>query len=108
MTTAPASLTSIVHHPDYAAAVPTPDHFLPLLYIAGLAQAAGTNAEILTAGYALGSLSMTAYGLDASTPPASAATAAGSGAHLPIRRRCPRTTRISEATRSAAPKPVRA
>jgi 4,5-DOPA dioxygenase extradiol len=63
MTTAPASLTSVVHHPDYAAAVPTPDHFLPLLYIAGLAQAAGTKAEILTAGYALGSLSMTAYGL---------------------------------------------
>ena len=83
MTTAPASLTSIVHHPDYAAAVPTPDHFLPLLYIAGLAQAAGTNAEILTAGYALGSLSMTAYGLDAPAPQPSSATAAGSGAHLP-------------------------
>ena len=83
MTTTPASLTSIVHHPDYAAAVPTPDHFLPLLYIAGLAQAAGTGAEILTAGYALGSLSMTAYGLDAAAPPTSAATAAGSGAHLP-------------------------
>ena len=83
MTTAPASLTSIVHHPDYAAAVPTPDHFLPLLYIAGLAQAADANADILAAGYVLGSLSMTAYGLDAPAPQPSSAAAAGTGAHLP-------------------------
>ncbi|HEX7029962.1 MAG TPA: 4,5-DOPA dioxygenase extradiol [Gammaproteobacteria bacterium] len=63
MTNAPADLPKLREHPDYAAAVPTPEHFMPLLYLAGLASAAGKPAETLIEGYAMGSLSMTAYTL---------------------------------------------
>ena len=42
-----------------------------LVYLAGLAHHAGTTANILVEGYALGSLSMTSYTLDCECPPAS-------------------------------------
>ncbi len=59
----PADLPSLAEHPDFRAAVPTPDHFLPLLYLGGLAAAAGAPAEVLVEGHAYGSISMTCYGL---------------------------------------------
>lgn len=78
MTGAPGEVLGLHSHRDYAAAVPTPDHFIPLLYVAGLAAAAGRPAQTLVEGYAYGSLSMTAYTLDAACPetPAGAAEAA--------------------------------
>ena len=64
----PHDIPSLASHPDYALAVPTPDHFLPLLYVAGLAAASQRPSEVLVDGYAYGSLSMTAYTLDAICP----------------------------------------
>ena len=63
MTSRPGDIAALVDHPDFAAAVPTPDHFIPLLYTAGIAAAAPGGAEALVRGYALGSLSMTCYGV---------------------------------------------
>ena len=62
MAEAPADVLKAVEHPDYPLAVPTPDHFIPLLYTAGLA-AAGNDAQALLRGYAMGSLSMSCYGV---------------------------------------------
>lgn len=58
----PAQILKLADHPDFPLAVPTPDHFIPLLYIAGLAAAEG-SARALVRGYSLGSLSMTCYGV---------------------------------------------
>ena len=59
----PADVTALDAHPDFRNAVPTPDHFIPLLYLAGLADASGDAADVLVDGYTYGSLSMTAYTL---------------------------------------------
>ncbi len=61
MTGAPGDIAKLGHHDDVDLAVPTPDHFLPLLYIAGLAAAGGENCEVLVDGLAMGSLSMISY-----------------------------------------------
>ena len=65
MTSAPDDLVSLQRHEDFTLAAPTPDHFIPLLYIAGLASAAAETASVLVDGYAMGSLSMTSYTLGA-------------------------------------------
>ena len=59
---APADILKVMEHPDYPLAVPTPDHFIPLLYLAGLAAGSGA-AEAIVRGYAMGSISMTCFGV---------------------------------------------
>ena len=62
---APEDILKLVEHPDYEAAVPTPDHFIPLLYIAGMAAEQNEILPALVRGYAMGSISMSCYGLEA-------------------------------------------
>ncbi len=57
----PDNIMRLRDHPDFAAAAPTPDHFIPMLYFAGLCSAADTTASVLVDGYTYGSLSMTSY-----------------------------------------------
>jgi 4,5-DOPA dioxygenase extradiol len=64
----PGDIASLQHHPEYLRAVPTPDHFLPLAYLAGVAAASGQGLDVLVDGYAYGSLSMTCFGIDAPCP----------------------------------------
>ncbi|MEA3039857.1 MAG: dioxygenase extradiol [Sphingomonadales bacterium] len=74
----PAAVLRLAEHPDYEKAVPTPDHFIPLLYLAGLAAASGEKVEPLVRGHALGSISMACYGVG--TGEACAGTAEGAAA----------------------------
>jgi 4,5-DOPA dioxygenase extradiol len=74
----PAAVGRLDAHRDYDHAVPTPDHFLPLLYLAGLADAGrsdGGTTDVLIDGCAYGSLSMTAYTLDLRCPGSGAGAA---------------------------------
>lgn len=61
----PAEAARLRGHADFGSAVPTPDHFIPLLYLAGLAGAAGgqDSVDVLVDGCTYGSMSMTAYTL---------------------------------------------
>ncbi len=81
----PHEIPSLLSHRDYRNAVPTPDHFLPLLYTAGLASVSDRPASTLVEGYAYGSLSMTSYGLDTRCPesPPGGEGAAPLGTELP-------------------------
>ncbi len=80
----PSAILRLAEHPDYELAVPTPDHFIPLLYLAGVAAADGAAVEPFVHGYAMGSLSMTSYQAGAADCPATREEgAAGLPANVP-------------------------
>jgi 4,5-DOPA dioxygenase extradiol len=61
----PGDILKLTEHPDFEMAVPTPDHFLPLLYLAGMASAESSEVEPLVRGGSMGSITMTSYGIGA-------------------------------------------
>ncbi len=63
MTGGPERFRELPEHHDFARAAPTPDHFLPLAYVAGLAEAQGGRADVVLEGCTMGSISMTSYAL---------------------------------------------
>ncbi|MCE5291717.1 MAG: 4,5-DOPA dioxygenase extradiol [Nocardiaceae bacterium] len=66
LTSRPFDIATLDGHRDYDLAVPTPDHFWPLLYVAGLA--GDEPLQPLVEGHAAGSISMAAYTLGLSCP----------------------------------------
>lgn len=64
MQTSPERISEVESDGNYSRAVPTPDHFLPLVYVAGVAAEAGTPGRVLIGGPQFGSLSMTSYVID--------------------------------------------
>lgn len=64
MTSDPAALPQIVNHPDWLKAAPTPEHFIPLLYLAGAAGEANSRCEVVVEGGTMGSLTMTSFIVD--------------------------------------------
>lgn len=81
MTSDPSHLPSVESHGDYRLSVPTTEHFLPLIYLAGLCSAANEPARAFAEGGQMGSITMTSYLLgDLELP---RAQADGSAAQLP-------------------------
>jgi 4,5-DOPA dioxygenase extradiol len=60
-TSAPERAASLASDPDFLRVAPTPEHFLPFLYIAGFGAQTRQPLEVLIDGYAFGSLSMTSF-----------------------------------------------
>ncbi len=60
----PGDIAELTRHRHYELAAPTPDHLLPLFYIAGHGSRCRHHHRVLLGGYAMGSLSMTSYVLD--------------------------------------------
>ena len=77
VTTRAADAPALMTHPDFLRAAPTPEHFLPLLYITGFAAGVGEAPKVLVDGYSYGSLSMTSYTIGVASPPASEAAPSG-------------------------------
>jgi 4,5-DOPA dioxygenase extradiol len=79
---APGEILSVTRHPDFGVAVPSTDHFVPLVYIAGVAFGGGSpglmhstsspgpsslqgerDVRVLVRGCTFGSISMTCFGV---------------------------------------------
>jgi 4,5-DOPA dioxygenase extradiol len=76
MTERPSEAPALREHADFRQSAPTPEHFIPLLHLAGLASASKQATQVLIDGYALGSLSMTSFTLGAERPTEAASATA--------------------------------
>lgn len=56
-----SQIAKLFEHRHHQLAAPTPDHLLPLFYLAGLAAAADRPTRTLQEGYQMGTLSMTSH-----------------------------------------------
>ena len=65
---APGDLLRLAEHDDYRLAVPTPDHFIPLLHLAALAAVDDEEPQVLVDGFTYGSISMTSYAVGVRSP----------------------------------------
>ena len=79
----PGAMPSLALHPDWAKAHPSPDHFVPLLYLAGLAEAEGAKPDLLIKSNVMGSVSMASYGLGLVLPGPAKIAGHVSAAELP-------------------------
>lgn len=61
MTNNPSDIVDVPHHSDWALSAPTPEHFLPLVYVAGVASVQHGSVTPFNYERTLGSLSMTSY-----------------------------------------------
>ena len=73
--TRPADAAALVADRDFPQVAPTPEHFLPFLYVAGFGAQLGKPLDVLADGYAYGSLSMTCFTVDLDCPTRNASTA---------------------------------
>lgn len=71
----PSDVLELAEHADFDLAVPTPDHFIPSLHVAGLAAASGEAPATVAAGCVYGSLSMTCTTLGVDCDPSDVAEA---------------------------------
>lgn len=79
----PGDILELVDHDDFDLAVPTPDHFIPLIYVAALAAAIDDTTDVLVEGSTFGSISMTSYSVGAGRPESTSETAAAHRSHVP-------------------------
>jgi 4,5-DOPA dioxygenase extradiol len=80
---APGDILRLAEHPDRHLAVPTPDHFIPFLYLAALAAASDETPEVLVDGYTYGSLSMASFTLGVACPEATGDASGGGASSAP-------------------------
>lgn len=64
MMDAPGDILKLLKNNEARHAIPSPDHFIPLLYLSGLSAEADQEISTFARGYAYGSISMTSYALD--------------------------------------------
>ncbi|HET7267802.1 MAG TPA: 4,5-DOPA dioxygenase extradiol [Oleiagrimonas sp.] len=67
-TSTPDQVPALVRDAEFAKAAPTPEHFLPFVYVAGFGAEIGERLKVLIDGYTYGSLSMTCFVAGAPCP----------------------------------------